>query len=896
MSIRECLALGVTINHFLVQGQLNGSKLMMAMRCGLPSETTWALNALNIILREDPGVLESLFANPSPHHSTTTALSMTGLVTALTNHLRHAANELFPQHHLACDLELPALLNSNNSTNQDSSHPSSSSPPPLDLQTPQKPPAHLFIDLLAEVSSKRGQGTQRGSPNGIVGLEREITRLADAKGVSVGAFREATRQLLRGGKNGMVSLHSRIPQKTASAEAAGLERSTSANSLASKRARGVVGGRASSTSLVSAANGEHAALTSVTNPQQQQPSAKSVNPLVVVNNLNGAEACSNVRRLALFALDELLEGKKHPPPVLLSAASELTSSLPSSPHTPPPSMGELFQRGGSDSTCFILPHPGSYSNGSIRASKRTINASSTISDTTGSAAAKSSPSGIKRARSSSSSSSSLPVLSPQKVEEEEKENTECPGKVEEQVDAESGEEDSELKSHRLMADSRGYCPLRARFEIIRIGDLALWPVDGPSEESEGYALRCLGASTVLRNLSFMPSAERVLSQHRALLALAARLLSIAHYHVDLTEDSSGALGDWACVEDHLTRFYSKSAWWMPWREELCENILVLLVNISGHLECLSLHESIARPLLEGLLHWATCQTAAATDPLPGHRVISPSRLALEALNRLSVSGSNVAMILATAQQNGSTDGKLFDRLVSWLALPEDQVTRELALSTIHYLTEPPGNIFQPQAPSSENASSDNNTNTSSFGLSMLAQAKPCPIAGLISFVEIAESKTQRVLAQYGLHALQEQPDLMGTSLELVRRAGALLERLAANPLARNHFTPELELRLLSLATSRVLDATVAQLLSGCLYNLPQQDTSTTISGLIPELPSFSRVANILAPLMKREPEEKEEAVEETKSDEKHDSLEEEKTMKRTTVSPQHTSPELVAAV
>ena len=802
----------------------------MALRSGLPSETTWALNALNVILREDPNALESYFVpptnQPQPFISNANTPTLTTLTTALTDHLRHAANELFPRHRLISELELPLHLDV-----EDQSSMPFVDPPTLDIQTSQE--NLLFVDLLNEVSSLSSSTTNKrrclrvrnqtaSTPNGLVNLEREIVSLATSKGVSVVALREAIRNLLLGiGKNTRLVLPKppapKLPKANALTTGVGLpgmlEDKSAPNVPLSKRGRG----RGSAVSLLA----DHLTAFETANqlPITAPTAGKNTAVSLYVNNLSGSEARSNIRRIALLALDSLLEGKESPPPVLLPAdiATELVSP-PSSPH--PPSMRDVFLRGGGDSTAYILPHPnGSGSNGpsdeEASRRKRLASPHDTVK-------------GSKRAR--SNSSSSLPVLSPQKVDL----SAEGSSGVETltgqpQESEEVADEDSELNSHRLMTDSRGYCPLRARSEIIRRGDLALWPVDSAAERAEGFALRCLCVSTVLRNLSFLPNCERILAHHKALLALTGRLLTVAHTHFDSPES------DWACVENYTARYDSNSAWWMPWLDELCENILVLLVNISGHLQCLPLHEGIARPLLEGLIHWATCQTAAATDPLPGHRIISPCRLALEAINRLSVNESNVAMLLATVDGEGAS--RLFDRLAAWLALPEDHVTRELALSTLHYLSEPPANICQQQI--------DGN-NVSTYGLSMIAQAKPCPIAGLIAFIELMEAKTRRVIDQYGVQALQEQPELMGTSLELLRRAGALLERLAANPFGRSRFTPELELRVLGLATSRVLDATVAQLLSGCLLNLPQRDgNSIDIGELIPKMPSLETVVQIL---------------------------------------------------
>lgn len=85
----------------------------MALRSGLPSETTWALNALNVILRDEPNALEAYFAPPTQQPLVSinaNAPTLTTLVTALTDHLRHDANELFPSHRFTSELELPLHL------------------------------------------------------------------------------------------------------------------------------------------------------------------------------------------------------------------------------------------------------------------------------------------------------------------------------------------------------------------------------------------------------------------------------------------------------------------------------------------------------------------------------------------------------------------------------------------------------------------------------------------------------------------------------------------------------------------------------------------------------------------------------------------------------------------
>lgn len=923
-------------------GNVNPSRLIMALRSGLPCETTWALNALNILLREDLSPsLENCFPNPD---------QLVSLLTTLADHLRRSLNALFPHAGLTATLELPANMTS-------TAIQCAPALTPATTKSTANGVPELFADLLdpslllapiptsqdddedqeemrskVQKQSPPPQSSVNNSLNGLVSLEQELAAIANAKGLSIQTLRNATRRLLllRGrffrNKNGLLiktescepPAHATLRlQPTTAAGTSPTTGSRASNNLLmdasastvitanspEKRRRGRPMAAGPFSSTVDGVGSEDTKLpplpsTPVVSASRASGMKSSSHPVVLAGGLSGPEAYTNLRRLALFVMNELIppENDMPPPPPLLEddpdtgppvllPADNCLSSAPSSPDGALSSaaaggagglsMRELFIRGGADTSCYILPTFGATDpltspsfplktttttatktmrtpsvSERINCSDSRRSISSTVQDRLTTVDGEDGPPAAKRARSSSSSSSSLPcpVLSPQNTAGEESLGGRldfAPSTTVSTTTTSTTEvEDDELNSHRLMTDSKGYCPLRARSEIIRLGEPVLWPTGGTALTAETHALLCLCVSTVLRNFSFFPAVERCLSTHKAVLALMGRILSLGHYHADEAVD-------WASAEAETAKFEDSSAWWMPWQEELYENVLVLLVNIAGHLKCINLHEAIVRPLLAGLLHWVTCETTVAVDPLPGHRVISPCRLALETLNRLSVNESNVDMLLSTPDTRVLE--QLFDRLASWLALPEDQITRELALSTMHYLSESSSWCQTDDTPVSSMTSSGSQqlqqaAASKSFGLSLLARAKPCPLAGLTAFIEAAEAKTRRAIDQYGVQALQEQPELMGTTLEMVRRAGRLLERLAANPVGRARFTPELELRLLGLATSRVLDAEVAKLLSGALFNLPTGSATTGNGGnakLLPELPSPAKVSELL---------------------------------------------------
>lgn len=289
--------------------------------------------------------------------------------------------------------------------------------------------------------------------------------------------------------------------------------------------------------------------------------------------------------------------------------------------------------------------------------------------------------------------------------------------------------------------------------------------------------RCLALSNVIRGLSFIPGNDSELARHPGVVASLSRLLLFRHHHSrpgikPIADADDMLLGRPGC---HVA-------------DVLRENALVTFANISGQLELASYPEEICVPVLDGLLHWASCHTPCAVDPLPSaiyHRdLVSAQRLALEALCKLCVTDSNVDLLLATPP---------FDRLVSILgnlvgamASPDcDQVWREFAI------------VFASSLVAGDP------------GVARALALHRCTIPVLVGFVEAAVADSS--------------PAAGGTSADMVRRATAVLRAVAELPEGRSDLARNYQSRVLQLAVSSSLDSTVLNAFAHILHVCSQPE-------------------------------------------------------------------------
>ncbi|XP_062863034.1 AT-rich interactive domain-containing protein 1B-like [Trichomycterus rosablanca] len=323
----------------------------------------------------------------------------------------------------------------------------------------------------------------------------------------------------------------------------------------------------------------------------------------------------------------------------------------------------------------------------------------------------------------------------------------------------------------------------------------------PSESSlcttaswqDALASRCICVSNIIRSLSFIPGNDTELSKHPALILILGRLLLLHHEHPErrrnypscdkeeIREDKEGLSG-------------SQDEWWWECLVALRENTLVTLANIAGQLDLSVYPESICLPVLDGLLHWMVCPSAEAQDPFPSagpHSQLSPRRLVLECLSKLSIQDGNVDLILATPPLNRQE--KFYAKLVSQVRERKLQVFREMAVAVLSNLAR--------GDPSAARA---------------IAIQKNS-VGNLVGFLEDGITMTQYHQNPHSLlhmgHPPMEQPSVS----MLCRAAKALLE-LAKVEENRSEFLLY-ESRLLDVAVSTVLNSSIVGIVCEVLFYL-----------------------------------------------------------------------------
>lgn len=313
------------------------------------------------------------------------------------------------------------------------------------------------------------------------------------------------------------------------------------------------------------------------------------------------------------------------------------------------------------------------------------------------------------------------------------------------------------------------------------------------EWQDTLARRCICISNIVRSLSFIPGNDSEMSKHPGLLLLLGRVVLLHHRHPERKEapvtyekeeeEDEGV----SCDQDE---------WWWDCLEVLRENCLVTLANISGQLDLSRYPESICLPLLDGLLHWAVCPSAEAIDPFPTLGVngtVSPQRMVLETLSKLSIQDNNVDLILATPPF--SRLEKFYSSLVRLIGDRKVPVCREMAVVLLANLAQ--GDSLAARAIAVQKGS----------------------IGNLLGFLEDSLAATQFQQSQASLLHMQG-PHFEPTSVDMMRRAARALHALAK--VEENHSEFMLyESRLLDVSVSPLLNSGVSHVICDVLFLIGQ---------------------------------------------------------------------------
>ncbi|CAL1294533.1 unnamed protein product [Larinioides sclopetarius] len=347
---------------------------------------------------------------------------------------------------------------------------------------------------------------------------------------------------------------------------------------------------------------------------------------------------------------------------------------------------------------------------------------------------------------------------------------------------------------------RGSLSSRKRFLCEDLEDEA-YCFDQPalcvmSDSQEMLSRRCVCVSTILRNLSFVPGNDIIMSKNPGVLVLLGRLLLLHHehkpaknaYHKYEKELDGNTTWNESCIS-----LKNEHEWWWSTLNVLRDNTLVILSNISSHLDLSPFPEEVSLPILDGLLHWVVCPSSYAQDPLPSRSpssVLSPQRLCLETLCKLSVLSNNVDLIIATPPW--SRIENLFAFLTKSLSYGQDQILREFAVVLL-------SNISQ----------------TDSVAARTIAE-QSCCLSYLIAFIEEAEANAFQIASSQGTKKLRDKPELMGTTPGMVQRAANTLKNLALVPENRVLFM-RYQPQLLSLVMSQVMDQELSAIIADVLF-------------------------------------------------------------------------------
>ena len=334
-----------------------------------------------------------------------------------------------------------------------------------------------------------------------------------------------------------------------------------------------------------------------------------------------------------------------------------------------------------------------------------------------------------------------------------------------------------------------------------------------SETNDSIGKRAVCVSTILRNLSFVPGNEYELSKNPMLMAMLGKLLLLHHWHpARAPKQRNYDRGEEEESAESCTSLTGDDEWWWEYLHVIRENVMVILANISGAVDLELFEEDISRPILDGLLEWAVSSSAYAQDPFPNvgpGSPVSPQRCAIEALCKFCLLETNVDLMLTTPPF--SRVEKLIKLLAKKLYRFEDQVLREFSINLLFYLSQ------------------------ADSGVARIIALSETTISLLLSFIEQAEQNALVIAQQHGVNALRDNPDSMGTSLDMLRRAANTLSHLSQHPDNITLLVRQ-EQRLLNLVMSQILDQGVAVILSQVLFNIGVNSAPPPVPPSLPPTP------------------------------------------------------------
>uniref|UniRef100_A0A672ZJ68 AT rich interactive domain 1B (SWI1-like) n=1 Tax=Sphaeramia orbicularis TaxID=375764 RepID=A0A672ZJ68_9TELE len=348
------------------------------------------------------------------------------------------------------------------------------------------------------------------------------------------------------------------------------------------------------------------------------------------------------------------------------------------------------------------------------------------------------------------------------------------------------EEESNAETQSPAPGDAAHSPISQLEDEPRCWDEA--PLSTAEAWQDALAKRCVCISNIVRGLSFVPGNDADMSRHPGLVLILGRLILLHHRHPPRKRTPPTYRRD-----EEAGLACSRDEWWWDCLAALRENTLVTLANMAGQLDLSLYPETVCLPVLDGLLHWMVCPSAEAHDPFwtaGGAAALTPRRLALECLCKLSIHDCNVDLLLATPPF--SRQQKLFATLVRHVGERKSQVCREMAVAALSNLAQ--GDPTAARAIALQKGS----------------------VGTLIGFLEDSVAVAQYQQSPHGLlhAAAPSEPPSVNM---MCRAAKALLAMVKADD-NRTEFVLH-ESRLLDVSLSAALDSAVAAIMCEVLFKI-----------------------------------------------------------------------------
>ncbi|GMT30222.1 hypothetical protein PFISCL1PPCAC_21519, partial [Pristionchus fissidentatus] len=309
--------------------------------------------------------------------------------------------------------------------------------------------------------------------------------------------------------------------------------------------------------------------------------------------------------------------------------------------------------------------------------------------------------------------------------------------------------------------------------------------------------RALALSNIVRGLSFMPGNEQALAGHPTLLRILGRFLKLCvrerlvkKVKPPKPDDSSSSS---SLTPSLLDSSDSSEALLQEVAVQLREDAFTVITHLSVVLDLYDLDSSVSYPIMDGLVHWAVSATAEATDNLL-NGIISPRDYALEALCKLCVLERNVDLLLSTGPWPRTE--RLVKVLARLLPMHEESHHREFAIVILNAMC------------------------MGSEPVCWTTAVDTAAIPHLLNFIEISDHNMHSVMQSHGMSALRDNPEMMGTSVGMLRRAASIIKMLTKVTDAYKTYS-KYQSKLIQFTMSQLMDSRVAGMIAESLYEIQQ---------------------------------------------------------------------------